>query len=980
MTERDILSWNTMIAAYRGHGIPQKSFTLFRQMQLIGVKPDQFTFASVLPACAKMRALEQGMQIHGRIIEGGFLSDDVVMTGLIDMYAKCGEVEKAHQVFDKMRQADVISWTTVIAGYARNGFDEKALEVFRQMQLEGVIADSSTFASVLSACAKLGVLKQGLEIHRNIIESGFLSGDVLVTALIHMYGKCGSIQKAREVFDKTCHANVFSWTAMIAGYAQNGDLNEALRLFKEMPQRSVVSWTAMIAGCAQNGFVEKAVEIFKLMQSACVKPNSATFASTLPACTKMEDLGFGKEIHQKIIESGYNSNVIVVNALIGMYANCGSIQKAQKLFDRCARQSMGSWNTMILGYAQNAALDEALRLLKDMPQQNVVSWTATIAVCAQSGLVEEALEIFRQMQFTSVKPGSVTFSNILPVCAKLRTLETGIEIHQKVIESGFFLDVMVVTSLIDMYAKCGSVQKAHNLFDKMPHRDIVSWNVIIAGYAHNGFVGKALEVFKQIHSEDVEPDSVTFASILVACSKMGAPDQGMEVHHQLIEHGFLSDDIAVTTLLDMYTKCGKIDKAHQLFDKLPQQNVVTWSVIIAGYAQNGLVEKALEMFKEMQVAGVEADISTFTSILPACAKLGVLEQGMEVHKKIMESKVMSDGVVTNALIDMYAKCGSIEKAHKVFDKMQYPNVVSWTTLIAGYAMHGYSKDALKLFEQMNHSGINPNHVSMVSVLFACSHAGLVDDGCKYFNRMSDCYCITPAMDHFVCMVDLLGRAGFLQETLNFIIKMQVKPAVTVWICFLGACRSYRNLGLGEFVATLLFEMDYKNAAPYVLLSNIYADVGRWGSIQKVRKLMKDNGIRKNPGCSWIEVHKSLHVFCAGDRSHPQTHEIYSKLEELSWEMKAVGYVPDTRLVLNDVEVEEKELLLCYHSERLAMAFGLLYTSPGTTIRVVKNLRVCHNCHTATKFISKIIAREIIVRDANRFHHFKDGLCSCGDYW
>ncbi|KAH9293625.1 hypothetical protein KI387_041172, partial [Taxus chinensis] len=285
--------------------------------------------------------------------------------------------------------------------------------------------------------------------------------------------------------------------------------------------------------------------------------------------------------------------------------------------------------------------------------------------------------------------------------------------------------------------------------------------------------------------------------------------------------------------------------------------------------------------------------------------------------------------------------------HELFDKMPQRDVVSWTAMIAGYAQNGFCKDALKLFELMKHSGTYPDHVSFACVLFACSHAGLVDEGCKYFNGMSDSYCITPTIDHYVCMVDLLGRAGYLEETLNFIIKMPIKPVVVVWMCLLGACRSHKNIGLGVFTATLLFELDPKNAATYVLLSNIYAEVGRWGEVQMVRRLMKDRGIKKIPGCSWIEGHKMVHAFCVGDRSHPQTQEIYAKLEKLSWEMKAAGYFPDSRHVLNDVEEEEKELFLCHHSEKLAIAFGLLNTPPGTTIRVVKNLRVCVDCHTAT---------------------------------
>ncbi|XP_057854913.2 pentatricopeptide repeat-containing protein At3g24000, mitochondrial-like [Cryptomeria japonica] len=313
----------------------------------------------------------------------------------------------------------------------------------------------------------------------------------------------------------------------------------------------------------------------------------------------------------------------------------------------------------------------------------------------------------------------------------------------------------------------------------------------------------------------------------------------------------------------------------------------------------------------------------------------------------------------------------------------HPNIVSFACVLGACShagLNGLCKDALKIFELMKQSGAHPNIVSFACVLGACSHAGLVDEGCSNFNHMSNFYRITPTVDHYVCMVDLLARAGCLEDTLNFIIKMPVKPVVVVWMCFLGACRSHVNIGLGVFTAMLLFDLDPKNATTYVLLSNIYADVGRCGEVKMLRRLMKDRGIKKIPGCSWIEGHKTVHVFCAGDRSHPQTEEIYAKLEELDWEMKADGYFPDSRHFLNPVEEEEKNLFLCHCSEKLAIAFGLLTMPPGTTIRVVKNLRVCADCHTATKFISKTVAREIVVRDVNRFHHFKQGECSCGDYW
>ncbi|XP_057831875.1 pentatricopeptide repeat-containing protein At3g24000, mitochondrial [Cryptomeria japonica] len=623
--------------------------------------------------------------------------------------------------------------------------------------------------------------------------------------------------------------------------------------------------------------------------------HSSAHLLLLHSCTAHKVISEGKRNHSDIYDRilVFTPDTLLPNTLINMYDKCGSLMDARKVFDYMSTPDVYSWNMIIAAYRRH-------------------------------GLPQEALALFHQMQRTDVQPDHFTFSTILPVCSNMASLDHGLQIHGKLIRYGFQTNVIVKNTLIDLYAKCGSIHKAYELFDKMTQRSVVSWTAMIVAYEQNSLVENSLEIFKQMQLADVELNSATFSSILPACAKMGALDEGMEIHRKVFEDGFSSDVVVVTALIDMYAKCGNLQKAHELFDGIPQQDVVSWTAIVAGYVQNGFVDKALEIFKHMQLAGVKPNATTFASILPACAKMGALEQG--------------------------------------------------------YGMHGYCKEAHKLFELMKHSQTKPNRVSFICVLFAYSHAGMVADGCKYFNLMSDSYCIIPTIDHYVCIVDLITRAGYLEEALNFIIKMPIKPDLVVWMCLLGACRSHKSIALGEFVAGLLFGLDCKKTAPYVLLSNIYSEAGRWSDAQQVRKFMSDRGVEKIPGCSWVEVHKMVHTFCVGDRSHPQTPQIYAKLDELFCKMKEAGYIPDTRPVLNDVEEEEKELILVHHSEKLAIAFGLLNTSPGTTLRVVKNLRVCADCHSAIKFISTVVAREIVVRDANRFHHFKNGQCSCGDFW
>ncbi|XP_057873721.1 pentatricopeptide repeat-containing protein At3g24000, mitochondrial [Cryptomeria japonica] len=386
-----------------------------------------------------------------------------------------------------------------------------------------------------------------------------------------------------------------------------------------------------------------------------------------------------------------------------------------------------------------------------------------------------------------------------------------------------------------MYDRCGSLVAAREVFDQMTERDVFSWNIIIAAYGRHGYPHEALTMFYQMQRTAVQPDRFTFASVLPACAKC-------ESLHKA-----------------RYAQNGVVDEAEMLFREMPQRNVVSWSAMIGGYTQNGFAENAMKIFKQMQLAGVKPVSTTFASILPACAKVGVLEQGMDIHRSIIENGLSLDVVVVSALIDMYIKCGSIQKARKLFDKASQRDLVSWTVMIAGYVQHGFvekaletfwqmqlagyaqngfCKDALKLFELMKHSGTYPDHLSFTCVLLACSHAGLVDEGCKYFNSICDSYCIVPSIDQYVCMVDLLGRAGYLKETLNFIIKMPIKPVAVVWMCLLGACRPHENIGLGVFTATHLLVQDPTDATTYVLLSNIYAEVGKWGEVQMGMKSWK----------------------------------------------------------------------------------------------------------------------------------------------
>eukprot|EP01018_Ginkgo_biloba_P004743 Gb_35534 [translate_table: standard] len=672
----------------------------------------------------------------------------------------------------------------------------------------------------------------------------------------------------------------------------------------------------------------------------------STYASLLQMCADMKTL---KQIHSRMLRSGLDQNTILVTKLTSMYAMFGSINSARLVFDKIYVRDVVLWNGMIRGYVRN-------------------------------GLYEEALALYSQMQLAGVPPDKFTLPCVLNACAGLASLREGKAIHDHIVRIGFESDFFVGAALIDMYAKCGSVEDARQVFDKMFTRDVVSWNAMIGGYSQNGQRNEALTLFRQMLLGEVAPTSVTMVSVILACTHLGDLKQAKWIHDYVIRNGFASDVYVGNSLIAMYAKCGSVDFALQLFDKMYERNVVSWNAMIAAYAQNGNANRALTLFNKMQLAAMEPDAATLVCVLPACALLAALQYGKWIHSYIIRSGFEADVSVVNSLVDMYAKCGNVEIARRLFDRMSERDVISWNAMIAGYGLHGLGDDALALFSQMQRTGIKPDDVTFITILSACSHAGLVNEGWQYFECMRQEFCITPRVEHYACMTDLLGRAGRLDEAQDFIAKMPIEPGASVWGALLGACRIHCNVKLGERVAEHLFELVPDNIGCYVLLANIYAAAGRWEDVSRVRTMMKDRGLKKVPGCSMIEVNNRVYAFLAADKSHPQSEQIYSMLETLSQQMEEAGYVPDTHFVLHDVEEEVKENLLYSHSEKLAIAFGLVNTRPGTPIRIMKNLRVCGDCHSATKFISKIVKREIIVRDANRFHRFRDGFCSCGDYW
>lgn len=491
---------------------------------------------------------------------------------------------------------------------------------------------------------------------------------------------------------------------------------------------------------------------------------------------------------------------------------------------------------------------------------------------------------------------------------------------------------------------------------------------------------KGLLLYREMRRKGITADPLSSSFAVKSCIRFLYHLGGVQVHCNIFKDGHQWDTLLLTSVMDFYSHCQRGGDACKVFDEMPQRDTVAWNVMISCCIRNNRTRDALRLFDVMQSSKCEPDDVTCLLLLQACAHLNAWEFGQRIHGYIMERGYGGALNLSNALVSMYSRCGCLDKAYEVFKGTGNKGVVSWSAMISGLAMNGYGRDAIEAFEEMLRIGISPDYQTFTGVLSACSHSGMVDEGMSFFDRMSREFGITPNVHHYGCMVDLLGRAGLLNKAYQLIMSMVVKPDSTIWRTLLGACRIHGHVTLGERVIGHLIELKAQEAGDYVLLMNIYSSAGHWEKVAEVRKLMRDKAIQTTPGCSTIELKGVVHEFVVDDVSHSRNRAIYETLDEINHQLRIAGYVVELSSELHKMDDKEKGYVLSHHSEKLAVAFGVLATPPGTTLRVASNLRICVDCHNFLKLFSAAYNRDVILRDHNRFHHFRGGHCSCSDYW
>lgn len=669
---------------------------------------------------------------------------------------------------------------------------------------------------------------------------------------------------------------------LVSIYAAFDCLQEALLVFNKFPNKTVFAWNMVLRGFVNVGHFSEAIEFYHWMIRGGVKPDNFTYPLVLKACSGLRSLEHGRRIQDLIYfnEKHHKTkpNVFVECAMIDMFAKCGSLNEARRVFD-------------------------------GMSRRDLVSWTAMICGTVQSGEWFEALDLYRRMRLDGHNPDSVIVATVLPACSRLGALQLGMGLQGFAVRSGIESDLCVSNAFIDMYCKCGNTHEAGRLFCHMEYKDVISWSSLIAGHSQNREYSESFDLYVEMKESGIRPSSVTFAGVLPAFANMKLFKQGKEIHSYVIRHGFEFDGFVASALIDLYAKCGSIREAKIIFETTSDREIGIWNSMIAGYVIDGDVDSAFQILRRFRESKFRPNSITIMSVLPLCTRLGMLNQGKEVHGYMIRSGLKSVVSVANPLIDMYCKCGNLEFGIKVAEQMIEKDVVTYNTIISALGMHGDWSRAFSFFDQMKQARIVPNKVTFIAVLAACSHAGLTEAGWSFFFSMINDYEIMPEMEHYSCMVDLLGRAGCLDDAWDFIKKMPVEPGIDVLGSLLGACRVHKNVELAALVGKLIFNKNPEDPGYYVLLSNIYATAGRWEDVLKIRTMIKEKGLIKKPGYSWIQVGCSVHAFLARDRSHPQVSRIHKVLKSLLFQMKDEGYIPDTSFCLHDIGGDDADFFI-----------------------------------------------------------------------
>ncbi|KAL5557014.1 hypothetical protein UlMin_039250 [Ulmus minor] len=875
---------NIVIRGLCKHGLYEQVLCSYLESRLSGCPSDDFTFPSVIKACAALGAVGIARVVHCVVLRTGFEKNVVIQTALVDFYAKSGCMRTARVVIDRIPQPDLVSWNALISGFSLNGRDMEALEVFRWILMMDLKPNLSTFASVLPVCTRLGWFELGKFLHGFAVKSGCFLNDFLIPALISMYAGGKDLCSARKLFDSVLHKDVTVWNAIIFAYKQMekpveafvlfrsmlqngirpnlislvsiipsceifnskssgeslhalvirhgfenqppvlttilsmyaklGDVSSADYIFYQMLNRDRLSWNSMVSGYVYNGLWDLSLSLFCEMQFAGFDPDEVSIVSIVSACSKLGALLLGKSVHGFSVRRGFGSSLTVSNAMLAFYSSCGQLSTCFKLFH-------------------------------EMTMRNAISWNTLISCCVREGEREMAVALLRRMQKEGLQLDLVTLISILPIFSVSKYLGQGMAVHCHTIKSGYGLDISQANALISMYCNCGDLASGKLLFEVMPEKSVVSWNAVMTGFRSHSLHHEVMLLFGRMIKNRQRPNSITLLNLLPACYTQL---QGKSIHGFAIRLGILQETPFLTSLIIMYARFDNINLCLLLFRMGKKEDVSLWNAIMSAHIQTKNAGMVFSFFSDLLQMGLEPDNLTVLSLVSGCVQLNSIKLADSVMAYLIRKAFDKEATICNSLIDLQARCGEFLVARKLFDGLKEKDVVSWSVMINGYGLHRDGNAALDLFLQMELSGIKPDATTYSTVLSACNHSGLAEEGLKAFNSMT-ANNITPKMEHYACLVDLLARTGNLEEAYDMVKRLPCEPSTSLLEALLGACRVHGNVEIGEKMGRKLVDLDPENSRSYVMLYNIYAAAERWMDAERVRSEMEKKGLKKAPGFS-----------------------------------------------------------------------------------------------------------------------------------
>ena len=965
-------------------------------MHAKGMRVHSNIWSILIQHCIAKRGLDSARGIWRLVQETNFQPNAFVGSHLIRMFNLLGSVDEANEVFSQLTRPNVYTWNAIIAANAKHGQGDLAIKLYHQMVEVHGEPDDFVFASALKGCTGIGALAEAKVIHHHVTRTEYQHEVLVTSALLDTYARCGSLEDVSREFESSPKRDPITWSAAIAAYAQRGCPDEAFKLYQQMLQ-------------------------------ANVKPNNITFMGMLKACGKVGALEQGKVVHRHIIKCTLDTDVLLESNLIDMYAQCGSLVDAVEVFDKSAKREVVVWNSMISAYAQyqklpaamqvheqmvkksmevngptyvalqkactshanlgqgrefhklsdywdqfdkpevgaaiidmyaksGGKLEEAREVFDKLPKTEILPWRALIAAHNHQGDVQGALQLFREMQQAGLKPDVGTYVNALKASSMMPDMTDGTQIHEQIRLRGLETDPILGNALIDMYAKFKSFTDARAVFEKLQKPEGIE--AMMAGYAHQGQVEEALTFYKQLLQNAIAPTNVVYSSLLSACFRKESFDVGKSIHEDIKERGLDSDPYVCSSLIEMYSKCGSYDNAFNVFSS-SKLSVPTCNAMLRAYVLHDKHEEAFNLFKRMREEGLEPNEASILAVLKACVSLGSLADGKKLHSYVFERDLESSSVLARAFIDMYAKLVGVEEARHHFTELPMREAATWNAWLGILAHYDTYGSALKCLEDIQKE-IKINGSTFDTLLCACRGKGLVNEGYDLLKSMHATYGITPTVSQYAQFIKILENAGRLNEANTFLQNFALPSCLDSWASLLSTYGTYANAQ-----TTIL---GHECVSDYDVITDVYANVELRDRANRLTALHKSLEAWKNPGVAMIEDEHEVSLM--------RGTELTAKIEKLK-----VTFKDGKRVVKRSPSSDKaKEEALCGHCEKLAIAFGLINTPPGTTLRVSKNLRVCADCHNATKIISKIEKRDIIIRDAYRIHHFKGGECSCNDFY